>query len=155
MYVQVVRRIQEFLGLFFGHDAATSEERGREVVVRFQFVTHFCTDRLMEWEHGATIVSFGAMGGAPASGLAERGASSRQRRKAARKCLLCLRPIASIATHPSVSYYYFMNDCVFCKIVAGEIPAHKVYEDDKYLAFLDIRPLSPGHTLVIPKTHFR
>lgn len=46
-------------------------------------------------------------------------------------------------------------DCIFCKIVAGEIPSYKVYEDDAYLAFLDIHPLSPGHTLVIPKMHFR
>ena len=46
-----------------------------------------------------------------------------------------------------------MNDCIFCKIVAGEIPAHKVYEDEKILAFLDIHPLRPGHTLVIPKVH--
>ncbi len=49
-----------------------------------------------------------------------------------------------------------MNEnCIFCKIVAREIPAHIVYEDDEYLAFLDIRPTSPGHTLVIPKTHHR
>lgn len=40
---------------------------------------------------------------------------------------------------------------IFTKIVNGEIPCHKVYEDDTYLAFLDVRPLSPGHTLVIPK----
>jgi histidine triad (HIT) family protein len=46
-------------------------------------------------------------------------------------------------------------DCIFCKIVAGEIPSHKVYEDAKFLAFLDIRPESPGHTLVIPKDHYR
>jgi len=46
-------------------------------------------------------------------------------------------------------------DCVFCKIVAGDIPAHKVYEDEHFLAFLDIRPLAPGHTLVIPKEHHR
>ena len=46
-------------------------------------------------------------------------------------------------------------NCLFCKIVAGEIPAEKVYEDDTYLAFLDIRPLSPGHTLIIPKEHYR
>ena len=46
-------------------------------------------------------------------------------------------------------------DCIFCKIVAGEIPAYKVYEDDNFLAFLDIRPLNPGHTLVIPKEHYR
>lgn len=48
-----------------------------------------------------------------------------------------------------------MENCIFCKIVKGEVPAHKVYEDDKFLAFLDIRPLSPGHTLVIPKDHYR
>lgn len=47
------------------------------------------------------------------------------------------------------------NNCVFCKIVAGEIPAEKVYEDANFLAFLDIRPLSPGHVLVIPKEHYR
>ncbi len=46
-------------------------------------------------------------------------------------------------------------DCIFCKIVAGQIPAHKVYEDDAFLAFLDIHPQSPGHTQVIPKTHVR
>ena len=46
-----------------------------------------------------------------------------------------------------------MNDCLFCKIVAGEIPAHKVYENSRVLAFLDIGPVSVGHTLVIPKAH--
>ncbi len=46
-------------------------------------------------------------------------------------------------------------DCIFCKIVAGQIPAHKVYEDGDFLGFLDIRPQSPGHTLVIPKQHYR
>ena len=44
--------------------------------------------------------------------------------------------------------------CVFCKIIAGEIPAAKVYEDDKCLAFLDIKPVSSGHTLLIPKEHY-
>ncbi len=48
-----------------------------------------------------------------------------------------------------------MEDCIFCKIVKGEIPCQKVYEDDHYLAFLDIKPLSPGHTLLIPKDHYR
>jgi len=46
-------------------------------------------------------------------------------------------------------------DCVFCKIVSGEIPGYKVYEDDNFLAFLDIRPLNLGHTQVIPKKHYR
>lgn len=44
-------------------------------------------------------------------------------------------------------------DCLFCKIVAGTVPAEKIYEDDTTLAFLDIRPINPGHTLVIPKKH--
>ncbi len=44
-----------------------------------------------------------------------------------------------------------MSDTIFTKIIAGDIPSHKVYEDDKVFAFLDINPLSPGHTLVIPK----
>ena len=46
------------------------------------------------------------------------------------------------------------NDCLFCKIIAGEIPAYKVYEDAATLAFLDISPNNYGHTLVIPKDHF-
>ena len=44
-------------------------------------------------------------------------------------------------------------DCLFCKIIAGEIPANKLYEDDRVLAFYDIDPQSPVHFLVIPKTH--
>ena len=44
-------------------------------------------------------------------------------------------------------------DCLFCKIVAGEIPSTKVYEDDRILAFRDIAPMTPTHILVIPKTH--
>lgn len=40
---------------------------------------------------------------------------------------------------------------IFTKIINGEIPCHKIYEDDRFLAFLDIRPIHPGHTLVIPK----
>jgi len=46
-----------------------------------------------------------------------------------------------------------MDDCIFCQIVAGDIPGRTVYEDDTVLAFLDANPLSPGHTLVIPKAH--
>lgn len=48
-----------------------------------------------------------------------------------------------------------MENCIFCKIVNKEIPAHIVYEDDNFLAFLDIHPQSPGHTQIIPKKHFR
>jgi histidine triad (HIT) family protein len=47
------------------------------------------------------------------------------------------------------------KDCIFCKIVAGEIPSYKVYEDETFLAFLDINPQSPGHVQVIPKKHYR
>ena len=46
-----------------------------------------------------------------------------------------------------------MSDCIFCKIVAGDIPSKKVYEDDVMLAFHDINPLAPIHVLVIPKMH--
>lgn len=46
-----------------------------------------------------------------------------------------------------------MSDCLFCKIVAGDIPAKKVYEDERILAFNDIRPQAPVHILVIPKVH--
>jgi len=54
---------------------------------------------------------------------------------------------------PAVEYHWDMSDqeTVFDKILAGEIPCHRVYEDDHVLAFLDIGPLSRGHTLVIPK----
>jgi len=46
-----------------------------------------------------------------------------------------------------------MEECIFCKIIKGEIPCFKVYEDDRVLAFEDINPISRGHTLVIPKNH--
>ena len=45
-------------------------------------------------------------------------------------------------------------DCLFCKIVRGEIPAQKVYEDASSFAFLDIHPLADGHTMIIPKAHY-
>lgn len=48
-----------------------------------------------------------------------------------------------------------MDDCIFCKIIKGEIPCQKVYEDANFLAFLDINPVSVGHTLLIPKKHYR
>lgn len=44
-------------------------------------------------------------------------------------------------------------NCIFCKISSGELPSYKVFEDGKYLAFLSIMPINPGHTLVIPKKH--
>lgn len=47
------------------------------------------------------------------------------------------------------------DSCIFCKIISGELPCHKIWEDEDYLAFLDIRPLTPGHTLLIPKKHFQ
>lgn len=48
-----------------------------------------------------------------------------------------------------------MENCIFCKIIKGEIPSAKVYEDDKVLAFLDINPVNYGHTLIIPKEHYQ
>lgn len=48
-----------------------------------------------------------------------------------------------------------MDDCVFCKIIKGELPCYKIYEDDMTLAFLDISKDSDGHTLVIPKKHYK
>ena len=47
-----------------------------------------------------------------------------------------------------------MSDCIFCKIVAGEIPSARVYEDETKLAFMDIGPVQPGHALLIPKKHY-
>lgn len=46
-----------------------------------------------------------------------------------------------------------MPDCLFCRLVAGEIPAHRLAETDKAIAFLGLHPIRPGHTLVIPKAH--
>jgi histidine triad (HIT) family protein len=46
-----------------------------------------------------------------------------------------------------------MSDCIFCKIVAGDIPCNKVYEDDDVLAFHDIHPVAPVHFMIIPKAH--
>jgi histidine triad (HIT) family protein len=46
-----------------------------------------------------------------------------------------------------------MPDCIFCKIAAKEIPAHVVWENEKFLAFADVRPVNPGHLLIIPKDH--
>ena len=48
-----------------------------------------------------------------------------------------------------------MAGCIFCKLVKKEIPAEIVYEDENFLAFLDIKPMGPGHTQVIPKKHYR
>lgn len=47
-----------------------------------------------------------------------------------------------------------MNDCLFCKIIAGEIPSKKAYEDDTVLAFYDVDPQAPTHILIVPKKHF-
>ena len=47
-----------------------------------------------------------------------------------------------------------MENCIFCKIIAGEIPSDKVYEDEDMLAFRDINPQAKVHVLVVPKTHF-
>ncbi len=44
-------------------------------------------------------------------------------------------------------------DCIFCKIVAGDIPSERVYEDEACIAFLDINPIAPGHTLLVPRAH--
>lgn len=45
------------------------------------------------------------------------------------------------------------NDCVFCKIIAGELPSQRVYENERTMTFMDISPATPGHALVVPRTH--
>jgi histidine triad (HIT) family protein len=45
------------------------------------------------------------------------------------------------------------ESCIFCRIIRGEIPSYKIYEDERTLAFLDISPSAPGHTLIVPKAH--
>ncbi|HEY4501630.1 MAG TPA: HIT domain-containing protein [Candidatus Paceibacterota bacterium] len=47
-----------------------------------------------------------------------------------------------------------MENCIFCKIARDEVPAQKTFEDSEFVAFLDINPKAPGHTLVIPKAHY-
>lgn len=47
------------------------------------------------------------------------------------------------------------QDCIFCKIINGDIPCYKLYEDDLVMAFLDVNPETNGHTLIVPKTHYR
>lgn len=46
-----------------------------------------------------------------------------------------------------------MDGCIFCKIAAGEIPSARIWEDGSFIAFLDINPINPGHTLIVPKEH--
>jgi histidine triad (HIT) family protein len=48
-----------------------------------------------------------------------------------------------------------MPNCIFCRIVRGDIPSKNVFEDEKTLAFMDIQPKAPGHTLLIPKAHYQ
>jgi len=47
-----------------------------------------------------------------------------------------------------------MADCIFCKIIAGEIPSNTIYEDDEFKVFLDVNPASKGHALIVPKVHY-
>lgn len=53
----------------------------------------------------------------------------------------------------SISTGISMSDCIFCKIIRGEIPSNKVYEDDEFYAFRDLNPQAPTHVLVVPKKH--
>jgi len=46
-----------------------------------------------------------------------------------------------------------MEDCLFCKIIKGEIPSYKIWEDENFFAFLDINPINPGHTILVPRKH--
>lgn len=48
-----------------------------------------------------------------------------------------------------------MPDCIFCQIIRGQLPCAKIYEDERVISFLDINPVNPGHTLVVPKSHYR
>ena len=55
---------------------------------------------------------------------------------------------------PVYSIMAYMNECVFCKIVKKEIPTDKIYDDENFIAILDINPVNPGHTLVVSKNHY-
>ena len=58
-----------------------------------------------------------------------------------------------VRAHRRTEAQELSESCIFCKIVRGEVLSHKVYEDERTLAFLDINPSAPGHTLIIPKAH--
>ncbi len=65
---------------------------------------------------------------------------------------VCFCPVWFVNTH----YFWYnavMDDCIFCKIMRGEIPSHTIWEDGDFFAFLDIHPVNPGHVLLIPKRH--
>ncbi len=64
-----------------------------------------------------------------------------------------LEPNESGATFQELFQKSQQANCLFCKIVAGDIPSFRVYEDDAVIAFLDIKPVNPGHTLIVPKIH--
>lgn len=68
---------------------------------------------------------------------------------------MCPLTYAVLFLHDPSSILVDMENCIFCKIVRGEVPSHKVYEDENFLAFIDIHPQSPGHVQVIPKEHYR
>jgi histidine triad (HIT) family protein len=70
-------------------------------------------------------------------------------------CSAAVRFAAGCRTSPETPMSSYDPDNVFAKIIRGEVPSHKVYEDDRAVAFLDIMPRSPGHTLVLPKAHAR
>ena len=63
--------------------------------------------------------------------------------------------VRRLRVQESTLYSDAMSECIFCKIVAGSIPSHKVFEDEYCYAFLDIFPANRGHTLVIPKKHVK
>jgi len=58
-----------------------------------------------------------------------------------------------VRAHRRTEAQELSESCIFCRIVRGEIPSYKIYEDERTLAFLDINPSAPGHTLIIPKAH--
>jgi histidine triad (HIT) family protein len=72
-----------------------------------------------------------------------------------RELLLTIWPnfIKSLHDVILIGRRHTMEDCIFCKIIKGDIPCFKVYEDDRVLAFADINPITAGHTLIIPKVH--
>jgi histidine triad (HIT) family protein len=62
-------------------------------------------------------------------------------------------PLGSVARRAKEATIMLDPDCIFCKIIKGEVPSFKVLEDERTLAFMDINPANPGHVLVIPKVH--
>src|SRR6202790_1512317 len=106
----------------------------------------------MAWDRKTCSRSSRGARGCPPWTKRRRAADARQANGSRRRAFLARRfrdnRLARLAITGNI-----MDDCIFCKIVRGEVPSKKVYEDDEVLGFQDIRPLAPVHFMLVPKRH--